>query len=103
MNQIYLLLKTFANSNEGLILYNVHKNGARLVDKLYDATMHQKYFLFLMSAEDINYQNSIENKLIGIAKGVGIEFKDSSNSRRQSNDFRSRMKEKQRKRGVNIE
>lgn len=51
-----------------------------------------------MSAEDINYQNSIEHKLIGIAKGVGIEFKDSSNSRRQSNDFRSRMKEKQRKR-----
>ena len=69
------LEEEYAYFHEGLILYNVHKNGAKLVDKLYDATMYQKYFLFLMSAEDINYQNSIEHKLIGIAKGVGIEFK----------------------------
>ena len=62
-----------------------------------DATLHQKYFLSLMAAEDINFMNSIENKLIGIAKGVGITF-ESTNSRRQSSSFRDKMKEKQRNR-----
>ena len=62
-----------------------------------DATLHQKYFLSIMAAEDINFMNSIENKLIGIAKGVGITF-ESTGSRRQSDNFREMMKEKQRKR-----
>ena len=44
-----------------------------------------------MAAEDIDL------KLTGIAKGVGVEFND-NNSRRQSNNFREQMKEKQRKR-----
>ncbi len=85
-------------------MYNVHKNGAKIVDKLYDATSLQKYFLMLMSGEDIQFMNSIEHKLVGIAKGVGVEFKG-NNSRRgrmQSNNFRERMKQKQMKRGVNI-
>jgi len=51
-----------------------------------------------MAAEDINYRMSIEQKLVGIAKGVGIEFKEDTDSRRQSNSFREQMKEKQRKR-----
>lgn len=51
----------------------------------------------MMSAEDINYRNSIENILTGIAKGVGIEIKSNGNERRQSNNFRAQMKEKQRK------
>lgn len=51
----------------------------------------------LMAAEDINYRNSIELKLEGIAKGVGVEFKDTNRGRRQSNSFRAQMKEKQRK------
>ena len=82
----------------------MHKHGVRLVTRLSDATSLQICFLRLMSAEDINFMNSIEHKLVGIAKGVGIEFKDNSsrNSRRQSSNFRERMKEKQRKRGVNI-
>ena len=50
-----------------------------------------------MVAEDINYMNMIDLKLTGIAKGVGVEFND-NNSRRQSNNFREQMKEKQRKR-----
>ena len=62
----------------------------------------QRYFLNIMAVEDLNYRNSIESKLIGIAKGVGVEFRDDSRSRRQSSSFRERMKEKQRKRGVNI-
>lgn len=63
-----------------------------------DCTLQQKYFLHLMAVEDINYRNSIENKLIGIAKGVGISFESSTNDMRQSNNFRDKMKEKQRKR-----
>ena len=51
-----------------------------------------------MAAEDINYRNSIEHKLIGIAKGVGIEFKEDTQSRRQSNSFREQMKQKQKER-----
>ena len=49
-----------------------------------------------MAAEDINFENSIEHKLVGIAKGVGIEFK-SNYDRRGSTNFREQMKEKQRK------
>ena len=60
-----------------------------------DATLHQKYFLSLMAVEDINYTNSIEHKLIGIAKGLGVNF-ESTGSNRQSNNFRETMKEKQR-------
>ena len=81
-----------------MILYYTHKNGARLVSRLRDATLHQKVFLSFMAAEDINHENSIENKLVGIAKGVGIEFKSSNNDRRHSNNFREQMKQKQRKR-----
>lgn len=51
-----------------------------------------------MAVQDIQYKNSIENKLIGIAKGVGVEFKDTSISLRQSNSFREQMKRKQKER-----
>ena len=78
-------------------MYNVHKQGAKLVDNLKDATLLQYHFLMLMSVEDINYNNSIENKLVGIAKGVGVEFKDNTSDRRGSNSFRERIKERQRK------
>jgi hypothetical protein len=64
---------------------------------LKDATSFQFYWLQLMAVEDINYNNSIENILTGIAKGVGVEIKNNSNSRRESNSFRERMKERQRK------
>lgn len=84
-------------SDEALVLYQTHKSGARLVNCMDDATLHQKYFLSLMAAEDLNFMNSIENKLIGIAKGVGITF-ESTSSRRQSSSFRDKMKEKQRNR-----
>ena len=50
-----------------------------------------------MSVEDINYRNSIENILIGIAKGVGIEIKNNASSRRTSNSFREQMKQKQKR------
>lgn len=51
-----------------------------------------------MAVNDIQYKNNIENKLIGIAKGVGIEFKDNTTSMRQSNSFREQMKQKQKNR-----
>lgn len=59
--------------------------------------MWQYHFLTLMSVEDINYRNSIENILIGIAKGVGIEIKSNNSSRRTSNSFREQMKQKQKR------
>ena len=71
-----------------------------LVNTLSECTMHQRFFLNLMSVEDINYQNSIEHKLVGIAKGVGVEFKTNTpdrNSRRDSQSFHDRMKQRQEK------
>ena len=59
--------------------------------------MWQYYFLSLMAVEDINYHNSIEAILTGIAKGVGVEITGTGSERRQSNSFREQMKEKQRK------
>lgn len=56
----------------------------------------------LMAADDINYQNTIDLKLSGIAKGVGIEFKGDVAGTRQSNSFREQMKQKQKERGVNL-
>lgn len=51
-----------------------------------------------MAAEDISYQNTIDIKLTGIAKGVGIEFSGDIGSNRQSNNFREQMKQKQKER-----
>ena len=49
-----------------------------------------------MAVEDINYMNNIDSKLVGIAKGVGVEFRNNSDLR-QSQSFREQMKERQRK------
>jgi hypothetical protein len=56
-------------------LYYAHKNGARIIDRFFDATEYQQYWLMLMSARDLNYDDTIDVKLTGIAKGLGIEFK----------------------------
>jgi hypothetical protein len=37
--------------------------------------MFQRYWLMLMAAEDISYREIIDSKLDGIAKGLGVEFK----------------------------
>ena len=47
-----------------------------IVQSMNEVTMFQKYWLMRMAAEDINYRNTIDSKLTGIAKGVGIEFKE---------------------------
>ena len=49
-----------------------------------------------MATNDINYMNTINLKLNGIAKGLGVEFKGETN--RQSQGFREQMKQKQRER-----
>jgi len=67
------------------------------VDNLKDATLWQYYWLQLMSVEDINYKNSIETILTGIAKGVGIEIKGTTRSNRETGNFRERMKQRQKK------
>lgn len=79
----------------------MHKNGAKIVNTLHEATLAQKYFLMMMAADDINYQNSIDLKLTGIGKGVGVEF-SGNNRDRQSTSFREEMKQKQKERGVNL-
>jgi hypothetical protein len=48
-----------------------------------------------MAVQDIQYKLNIEQYLIGIAKGVGVEVKESSTSLRESNSFREQMKQKQ--------
>lgn len=76
----------------------MHKTSP-LARTLNECTMHQRVFLNLMAIDDINYQNSIEHKLIGIAKGVGIEFKNnaSRSSRNESQGFHDKMKKRQEK------
>ena len=68
------LWNNFANSDESLILYEAHKH-CPLISSFKEATLLQQYWLQLMAVNDVNYKLNIENKLIGIAKGVGIEFK----------------------------
>ena len=46
-----------------------------IVSHFKEATMIQKHFLMLMAGKDIEYKNRIDVKLTGIAKGVGVEFK----------------------------
>ena len=75
-------------------MYEAHKH-CPLVCSFKEATLLQQYWLQLMAVTDVNYKLNIENKLIGIAKGVGIEFKDNTQSLRQSNSFREQMKQKQ--------
>lgn len=60
-----------------------------------NATLHQRAFLTFMAAGDINYKNTINFKLTGIAKGVGIGFKDDPTDKHSN--FREQMKEKQRR------
>lgn len=62
-------------TNEGKVLYQSHKDGLKLCDKLQDATEFQKVFLYLMAGKEIEFKQNIDIKLTGIAKGVGIEFK----------------------------
>lgn len=78
------------------MLFFTHKN-APLVDSLSNCTMFQYYWLQMMSVEDINYRNSIENILTGIAKGVGVEIKNTTSSNRESGNFRERIKQRQKK------
>jgi len=63
-----------------------------------NATRLQLYWLELMAVKDIQYKLNIEQKLIGIAKGVGVEFKEDTQSLRHSQSFRETMKQKQRNR-----
>lgn len=49
-----------------------------------------------MAADDINFMRNLDNHIIGVAKGVGVEFENYSN--RESVNFREQMKQKQRNR-----
>lgn len=56
------------------ILFEIHKH-TPLVKFMRDCTLFQKYWLMIMASQDITYKDTIDVKLTGIAKGVGIEFK----------------------------
>ena len=94
---IWKLLNSFANTDESLVLYEAHKY-CPLVANFQEATVLQQYWICLMAGNDVNYKLNIEQKLIGIAKGVGIEFKNDTQGLRQSNSFREEMKQKQKER-----
>jgi len=40
-----------------------------------DCTLFQKCWLMTMAGKDLGYKDTIDFRLTGIAKGVGIEFK----------------------------
>ena len=40
-----------------------------------ESTLFQKYWLLSMASKDLGYKDTIDVKLTGIAKVVGIEFK----------------------------
>ena len=56
------------------MLWETHKY-TPLVNCLFDATLFQKQFFFLMAVGDVNYRETLDVRLKGIAKGVGVEFK----------------------------
>ena len=62
-------------TDEARVLYQAHKYSP-IVECLRDATLFQKHFLMMMAVKDLNYLDTIDVKLEGIAKGVGIEFKN---------------------------
>ena len=61
-------------TNEALVLWETHKY-TPLVERLSNATMFQKTFFMMMAGKDISFRQTIDMKLEGIAKGVGVEFK----------------------------
>ena len=62
-------------TDEARVLYQAHKYSP-IVERLPDATLFQKHFLMMMAVKDLNYMDTIDVKLEGIAKGVGVEFKN---------------------------
>ena len=56
-------------------MYQSHVDGLRICRNVNDATEFQKYFLWIMAGQKIEYDLTISHKLTGIAKGVGVEFK----------------------------
>ena len=40
-----------------------------------ESTLFQKYWLLSMASKDLGYKDTIDVKLTGIAKGIGVEFK----------------------------
>lgn len=69
------MLKTFAKTNEGLILYKLHCNGTPLVGSLEEATMPQQQFLTFSAAEDVAYEKNIVSMLRFLCESHGAKFK----------------------------
>ena len=61
-------------TNESRILWETHKYSP-IVGFMRDSTLFQKYWLMTMASQDLGYKETIDTRLTGIAKGVGIEFK----------------------------
>lgn len=61
-------------TNESKVLWEAHKYSP-IVESMSDSTLFQKYWIIAMASQDIQYHETIDMKLTGIAKGVGVEFK----------------------------
>ena len=48
----------------------------RIVESLYDATVHQRFFLSLMAAQDISDNLTLDAKITAIAESLGVKFKN---------------------------
>lgn len=62
-----------------------------------DLTVTQKYWLLLMSAKDINFENEFMSKFDALCKANGVKISNTSNSR-GGNSFRNEMLRKQKER-----
>ena len=72
---IWPLLRTFAKSNEGLILYEQYKQGFIEIPKYWDMTLLQRTYFNFCAAEDITYKQNLDVKLTALCEAAGIKFK----------------------------
>lgn len=79
-------------------MYNIHKNGVPICTVMKDLTLTQRYWLSLMSVEDINFENKFISKFDALCKANGVKIDSNINSGRGGSSFRDEMLRKQRER-----
>lgn len=76
------------------MLYHTHKNGAKLCNNQLDLTEHQKYFLSLMTVEDIKEEVNFKAKFNALCKSQGVKFKDDDSRFSSSNSIRDQARKR---------
>lgn len=65
-------------TDDARVLWETHKY-TPIVSNLTECTAFQKHFFMVMASKDITYREKIDARLIGITKGLGVEFKNKKN------------------------